>query len=166
MHLYIIRLGVNTLMSRTPISYYLWFITGFVSFFAEKLLHLGPGWIGNTYHFSVTHLRGLGKSNFAEPTLPRYKTTVNDTTSILPLSSGDLFSNPGSEERFSLISSTVPDTGAYYYSHLRGPSKMIGTRTISDAALTLSTAPIWSNQNCHQFRSTGLDNDNPYPLVW
>lgn len=72
-----------------------------------------------------------------------------------PSPSGDLFRRPGWSFKFSLIAWTVPETGAYFGESTEliqrcsvgkrkdGMSEHRGL-TISDAALTLSTAPIWS----------------------
>ena len=72
-----------------------------------------------------------------------------------PSPSGDLLRRPGWSFKSSLIAWTVPETGAYFSGNpeiiqrcsvRKRKDDMSGHRglTISDAALTLSTAPIWS----------------------
>ena len=58
-----------------------------------------------------------------------------------------MFSRLGEPDSSSLISSTVPDTGAYYRGGaVSAPDESAkrAARTMSEAAFTLSTAPIWS----------------------
>jgi hypothetical protein len=87
-----------------------------------------------------------------------YKRTSAGLDSLIlqsqPFSSGDLLRRPGSEERVSLISSTEPETGAYYWGGKVWLARVLfflvvgkSRRTMSEAAFTLSTAPIWSAIN-------------------
>jgi hypothetical protein len=69
----------------------------------------------------------------------------------LPSLSGAVFNNEGFCSNAGFNSFTVPDTGAYFHKYcMNSIMAKYGARglelTISLAALTLSTAPSWSNE--------------------
>jgi len=84
-----------------------------------------------------------------DPAKPSYEKSITNLRSS-PSSSGDLFSSPGWSFSFSFTSLTIPDTGAYWMRiRINVDSTQLnnwrpGNSTISEAAFTLSTAPIWS----------------------